>query len=156
LKKGGIIEKRRHIYMEYMEKKQVVATEEQLRYAVLLSYGMKIGMAMLVISFVVYAAGILPPHVPVEDLPKLWSMPVHEYLETTHIHPGWSWLKMLNKGDFLNFLGVAFLGGVTVVCFLAIIPIPIRKKDNVYALIAVLEVTVLVLAASGLLKTGGH
>ncbi|MBF0555742.1 MAG: hypothetical protein HQK96_14525 [Nitrospirae bacterium] len=138
-----------------MEKK-VVATEEQLRYAVLLSYGMKIGMAMLLISFAIYALGILPPFVPVDDLPKLWSMPVHEYLETTHIHPGWTWLTMLNKGDFLNFLGVAFLGGVTVLCFLAIIPILIRKKDYVYALIAALEVTVLILAASGILKSGGH
>ncbi|WP_420264034.1 hypothetical protein [Candidatus Magnetominusculus dajiuhuensis] len=138
-----------------MEKK-VVATEEQLRYAVLLSYGMKIGMLMLLISFAVYALGILPPFVPVDDLPKLWSMSVHDYLHETGIHPGWTWLTMLNKGDFLNFLGVAFLGGVTIVCFLAIIPILMRKKDYVYALIAALEVTVLILAASGILKSGGH
>ncbi|KWT92152.1 hypothetical protein [Candidatus Magnetominusculus xianensis] len=138
-----------------MEKK-VVATEEQLRYAALLNNGMKIGMAMLLISFAIYAIGILPPFVPVEDLPKLWGMSVHDYLNKTGIHEGWSWLKLLNKGDFLNFLGIAFLGGVTIVCFLAIIPILIRKKDHVYALIAALEVTVLILAASGLLKTGGH
>ncbi|MEO5360130.1 MAG: hypothetical protein H7843_06725 [Nitrospirota bacterium] len=138
-----------------MEKK-VVATEEQLRYAALLNNGMKIGMAMLLISFAIYAIGILPPFVPVEDLPKLWGMSVHDYLSKTGIHEGWSWLKLLNKGDFLNFLGIAFLGGVTIVCFLAIIPILIRKKDYVYALIAALEVTVLILAASGLLKTGGH
>ncbi|MBF0487369.1 MAG: hypothetical protein HQK98_04345 [Nitrospirae bacterium] len=138
-----------------MEKK-VVATEEQLRYARLLSYGMKIGMAMLLISFAIYALGILSPFVPVDDLPKLWSMSVHDYLHKTGIHPGWTWLTMLNKGDFLNFLGVAFLGGVTIVCFLAIIPILIRKKDYVYALIATLEVTVLILAASGILKSGGH
>ncbi|MBF0459239.1 MAG: hypothetical protein HQK99_15215 [Nitrospirae bacterium] len=141
--------------MENKEKKEV-ATEEQLRYAGLLSIGMKIGMAMLLISFAIYAIGILPPFVPVEDLPSLWSMPVHDYLHKTGIHQGWSWLYMLNKGDFLNFVGIAFLGGVTVLCFFAIIPILIRKKDYVYALIAALEVTVLVLAASGLLKTGGH
>jgi hypothetical protein len=141
--------------MENTEKK-AVATEEQLRYARLLSYGMKIGMAMLLISFAIYAIGILPPFVPVETLPKLWSMSVHDYLKTTGIHEGWSWLHLLDKGDFLNFMGIAFLGGVTVVCFLAIIPILIRKKDYVYALIAALEVTVLVLAASGLLKSGGH
>ncbi|MBF0319113.1 MAG: hypothetical protein HQL01_04830 [Nitrospirae bacterium] len=141
--------------MENAEKK-AVATEEQLRYARLLSYGMKIGMAMLLISFAIYAIGILPPFVPVENLPKLWNMSVHDYLNAANINVGWSWLKLLNHGDFLNFLGIAFLGAVTVVCFLAIIPILIRKKDYVYALIAALEVTVLVLAASGLLKAGGH
>jgi len=25
-----------------------------------------------------------------------------------HIHPGWWWLSQLGKGDFVNFLGIAF------------------------------------------------
>jgi len=32
----------------------------------------------------------------------------------------------------------------------------LRKKDKVFAIIAILEALVLILAASGLLKTGGH
>jgi len=31
-----------------------------------------------------------------------------------------------------------------------------RKKDTVYGILAILEVLVLVLAASGILKAGGH
>ncbi|MBI5635134.1 MAG: hypothetical protein HZA15_16825 [Nitrospirae bacterium] len=132
------------------------ATEEQLAYAKLLDIGMKLGLLMLVISFTIYVLGILTPHVPVSDLPKYWSMPVKDYLKATDIHTGWSWIHLLGKGDFLNFAGIAFLSGVTILCYMRIIPILFKKKDTVYAVLAIIEVLVLVLAASGVLKSGGH
>lgn len=132
------------------------ATEEQVAYAKLLDLGMKAGLVMLVVTFIVYLLGILTPHLPVRDLPKYWSMPVKEYLKATGIHTGWSWLFMLGKGDFLNFIGIAFLAGVTIPCYMRIIPIFLKKKDLTYASLAVLEVLVLTLAASGILKSGGH
>lgn len=129
---------------------------EQLAYASILDKGMKIGLLMLVISFIIYLTGILTPYIPVNDLPKYWGMSVHKYLEATGIHTGWSWLSLIGKGDFLNFIGIAFLAGITAVCYIRIIPILFSKKDIAFGIIAVLEVVVLVLAASGLLKTGGH
>ncbi|MBF0519046.1 MAG: hypothetical protein HQK92_04920 [Nitrospirae bacterium] len=136
--------------------KEVHATEEQLRYATILDIGMKVGMLMLIVSFALYLTGILQPQVPVDELPKLWGLSVHKYLEVKGLHGGWSWLHLLNKGDFLNFTGIVFLGAVTIMCFLAIIPMLFRKKDIAYGIIAMTEVIVLILAASGLLKTGGH
>jgi hypothetical protein len=132
------------------------ATEEQLAYAKLLDFGMKLGLLALIITFIVYLSGILTPYIPVNDLPRYWGMSVHNYLEATGIHPGWTWVGMLGKGDFLNFVGIAFLAGVTILCYLRIIPILFRKKDTVYGILAILEVLVLVLAASGILKAGGH
>jgi hypothetical protein len=130
------------------------ATEEQLLYARILDKGMKIGLAILVVTFSLYMFGILQPHVPVNDLPKYWSMSVHEYLEATDLGTGWSWLGSLGKGDLLNFVGIAFLAGVTIICYLAIVPSLIRKKDTAYVVLALVEVAVLVLAASGVLKSG--
>lgn len=132
------------------------ATEEQRAYAKILDAGMKLGLLMLIISFFVYLTGILPPHIPVDELPQYWSLPVYEYLGATGIHPGWAWLGMLGKGDFLNFIGVAFLAGVTILCYLRVVPILFRKNDTIYAVLAIVEILVLALAASGLLKSGGH
>lgn len=132
------------------------ATEEQIAYARLLDLGMKFGLLLLVISFVIYLSGILPAYIPLNDLPKYWGMPVKEYLKATGIHPGWTWVHLLGKGDFLNFVGIGFLAGVTVLCYVRILPILFRKKDTVYGMIAIIEVLVLVLAASGILKGGGH
>jgi len=130
------------------------ATEEQLAYSKLLDLGMKVGLLTLIITFVIYLTGILAPHIPVTDLPKYWSLPVHSYLAQTGAHPGWAWLGMLDKGDFLNFAGIAFLAAVTLVCYLRIIPILFRNKDTIYGIIAIIEVIVLALAASGILKAG--
>lgn len=132
------------------------ATEEQLAYAKLLDLGMKIGLLVLIVTFFIYLFGIFTPYIPVRDLPNYWKLPVNEYLEVTGIHPGWSWLGMLGKGDFLNFLPIAFLAAVTIICYIRIIPILFRKKDKVYAVLAITEVLVLILAASGVLKVGGH
>lgn len=130
--------------------------EEQLVYARVLDSGMKLGILLLVVGFAIYVFGVLAPHVPVEDLPRVWGLSVKQYLAVTDVHGGWSWVGLLHKGDFLNFVGIAFLAGITIVCYLAVIPVFFKKGDLTYAALAVVEVLVLLLAASGLLKSGGH
>jgi len=131
------------------------ATPEQLAYATWLDWGMKIGFLLLVGTFILYVLGIVPPHIPLEQLPQYWSMPVGQYLKAADLHTGWSWLRLVGQGDFMNFLGIAFLSGVTIVCYLRIMPILWKNKDTVYLIIAVIEVLILVLAASGIL-VGAH
>ena len=131
-------------------------SDEQLVYAQVLDMGVKIGFLVLVASFVPYLLGVLTPHIPVADLPRYWSLPVHDYLAATGMQAGWGWIHMLGKGDVLNFLGIAFLAGVSIVCYAVVAPMFFRNGDKIYGWLAVVEVLVLVLAASGLLKGGGH
>ena len=65
-------------------------------------------------------------------------------------------LPLVGNGDYLNFIPIAILSGLTILCFLVILPILVKKKDTPYVVIAIAEVLVLALAASGLLKVGGH
>jgi len=132
------------------------ASEEQMAYAGVLNIGMWLGLAVLVITFFVYLSGMLPSYVPIDDLPKYWTMKVHDYNVALHAPTGWGWATLINKGDYLNFIGIAMLSGLTILCYLVILPILFRKKDMAYFIIAVVEVLVLSLAASGLLKVGGH
>ena len=132
------------------------ATEEQLLYANILNKGMLIGLVGLVVTFIIYGAGIFKPMIPLEQVQNYWVMPVSEYLAQSGIHAGWAWLGNLGYGDMLNFLPIAFLSLLTIVCYLAIIPGLIRKKDTAYVVLAILEVIVLTVAASGILGTGGH
>lgn len=130
------------------------ASEEQLAYAGLLDGGMKVGFVVLVLTFAVYLFGFAAPHVSHEQLAQLWTRPVGEYLKATDTHTGWSWVAMIGKGDYMNFVGIVLLSGVTVLCYLRILPILIAARDKVFIAIAVLEVLVLALAASGILATG--
>lgn len=130
------------------------ATEEQLAYAGWLDIGMKAGLGLLVVTFLIYLTGLFTPHVPLQDLPGLWTLSASEYQKATGAPTGWGWLAMLGRGDYLNFIGIAILSLVTVFCYLRILPILLRNKNTPFVVIAVLEVLVLVLAASGILAAG--
>jgi hypothetical protein len=132
------------------------ATEEQLLYANILNKGMLIGLLGLVVTFIIYGAGILEPKIPLEQVQNYWVMPVSDYLQQSGIHAGWAWLGNLGYGDMLNFLPIAFLSLLTIVCYLAILPGLMRKKDTAYVVLVIIEVVVLVVAASGILGSGGH
>lgn len=131
------------------------ASEEQLLYAKFLEVGMYVGLAILFITYFLYIFGIMEPYIPLSEVSHYWSLNVGDYLHEANIHAGWSWVRMVGYGDFINFIGIAMLAGVTIFCYIAIIPLLIRTGDTVYAVIAALEALVLILAASGLI-TGGH
>jgi uncharacterized membrane protein len=139
-----------------MSSEKTKASEEQLIYANILNIGMWLGLAVLTITFLMYMFGVLSNFVPIEDLPKYWGMKAKDYIHTLHAPTGWAWLTYVGKGDYLNFVGISILAGLTILCYLAIIPTLSRKKDSAYLVIAVFEVVVLLLAASGLMKSGGH
>jgi hypothetical protein len=138
------------------EEKRTQATEEQLVYAKVLNVVMFLGLAIMVVTFIIYMLGILPSFIPPQDIPKYWSMKSSNFIHMFHAPTGWAWVALTNKGDYLNFVGIAILAGLTVLCYLVILPILMRKKDTAYVVIAIIEVLVLVLAASGILKSGGH
>jgi len=129
---------------------------EQIRYAKVLDVGMMVGLLVLLITFVIYVFGILDPYIPLREISRYWRSDVGSYLHDAGVNTGWSWVSMVKYGDFLNFVGIALLAGVTILCYIAIIPIFWKNRDRVYALLAAGEVIVLAVAASGLLGVGGH
>jgi hypothetical protein len=139
-----------------MSNEKTKASEEQMAYAGVLNIGMWSGLALLIVTFFVYVSGVLPTFVPINDLPKYWTMRVHDFNVALHAPTGWGWAPLIGNGDYLNFVPIAILSGLTILCYLVILPILIRKKDTPYVVIAIVEVLVLALAASGLLKVGGH
>ncbi|MBI4844361.1 MAG: hypothetical protein HY809_08585 [Nitrospirae bacterium] len=139
-----------------MSNNRTKASEEQIAYADILNTGMWFGLAVAIITFIVYISGILPTFVPIEQLPNYWGMKAKDYIHLLNAPTGWGWAALVSKGDYLNFVGIAILAGLTIPCYLRILPILVRKKDTPYVIIAILEVAVLALAASGILKVGGH
>ncbi|MCL6634411.1 MAG: DUF1634 domain-containing protein [Peptococcaceae bacterium] len=135
---------------------KVEVAPEQLRYANLLLYGSWTGIALLAVTFVLYLGGIMPSYIPPSQMPQYWGMKASQYLQATGAPHGWGWLSMLGYGDYLNLVGIAFLGALTIIGFLILLPAYLAKNDKIYAAIVATEVLVLTLAASGILKAGGH
>ena len=140
-----------------MSKNQAQSTgaqEAQVLYAKVLEIGMAIGLLTLLVTFALYVLGVMSPYVPLDKISNYWNLPVNEYLHTLNIPHGWGFLGLLGHGDFINFIGVVILAGITIVCYIAIIPTLLRDNDKVYAGIALAEAVILSLAASGLLAVG--
>jgi len=132
------------------------ASQEQIIYANILVVGVWIGIALMFLTYFIYLSGLMPSHVDIGLISKSWGLGVNEYLEVTHSPNGWGWVYLLKKGDFLNYLGFAWLALMTIVCYMVLVKGFIAKKEWVYSGIAILEILVLSLAASGLLGSGGH
>ena len=129
---------------------------EQILYADVLFYGAWSAIALMIVTYVLYVFGIMDPYIPLEQVPHYWRMPVNEYLHTAQVPRGWGWVVLLGKGDFLNFLGIVLLAAMTVIAFLTLIPAYLKQKDRTLLMIVIIEISVLALAASGILGTGGH
>lgn len=129
-------------------------TSEQLAYADILEAGLTIGRYFLAVTFLLYVLGITIPRVPLSDLPANWSLPAERYSSLVGVGSGWGWLKLVHYGDYINFLGIAFLASITIICYMRVLPITLRSKNRSLSTILLLEIILLFLAASGLLAVG--
>ncbi|HMK33674.1 MAG TPA: hypothetical protein VK463_01310 [Desulfomonilaceae bacterium] len=136
--------------------KSLQAGPEQILYASVLEKGMYFGLLLVILTYLIYVLGIVKPYIPLADVPKMWGLGVSTYLHEANIHAGWAWLWLIRYSDFLNFVPIAALAGVTVLCFLAIVPVLWKENDRLYAFFALLEALILGVAASGILGAGGH
>lgn len=129
---------------------------EQVVYSNMLFYGCWGSLGLMAVTYLLYISGLVTPHVPLDTVTQLWSQPVKVYLEKGNVPTGWGWLKLIGQGDFLNFTGVVLLSGMTILCYLPLIGAYLKKKEPIFAAIAVLEILVLAFAASGIVGSGGH
>ena len=137
-------------------KNDIKASPAQLRYADTLFYGALLGFVTMLVTYALYVFGVLTPQIPLEEMPRLWSQSAAAYRAAGNIPQGWGWLALVGKGDMCNFIGIAFLAALTIICFVQLAIGLLRQKQWIMAIIAILEVLVLSLAASGVLVAGGH
>jgi len=131
-------------------------------YASILEKGMLVGLMLMFFTFALYVFEIMQPVVPLDEIASYWRMPVHDYLvaiNTNYLNmeqtpTGWSWVKLIGRGDFLNFMPVVILSGVTIVCYIAIVPGLFSRGDKAMGVITILTAVILALAASGILAVG--
>ena len=137
-------------------KNDIKASPAQLRYADTLFYGALLGFVTMLVTYALYVFGVLTPQIPLEEMPRLWSQSAAAYRAAGNIPQGWGWLALVGKGDMCNFIGIAFLAALTIFCFVQLAVGLVRQKQWLMAIIAILEVLVLSLAASGVLVAGAH
>jgi hypothetical protein len=129
----------------------------QKSFARWIDIGTRAGLALLVAGFAAYAGGLLPPHVPLPELARSWHLPLAQFTAATGAPSGWQWLQLAGRGDYFNFVGIVLLASIIIAAYLRVLSL-LARKDRAFAVIAALEIIVLLAAASGLLNSfgGGH
>jgi len=113
-----------------------------------------IAFAAALVAFVLYAGGVLPSFVPLDALPTLGRLPVGEHLARTGAPVGWGWLRLLPDADYLSLGCVALIATVTLVCYLATLPMLMKLEERMQAALVAAQIIVLLVAASGALAAG--
>jgi hypothetical protein len=127
-----------------------MAPVEHRVYARWLDIGTRIGLALLVAGFAVYAFGLLEAHIAPQELARYWALPVDSHIRATGAPTGWGWLGLLHKGDYLNFVGITVFASITLACYARIIPLLIARGERLHAAIAAAQLVILAAALSGL------
>ena len=124
----------------------------QVLFARWVHIGTRVAFALLVAGYVIYVGGLLEPQLPPEQLAKLWGLPLAQYLSASGAPTGWQWLSLAGRGDYFNYIGIATLATIVPLAYLRTLPVLVRHA-RAHALIALLELVVLLSAASGLLHS---
>lgn len=132
--------------------KQQHASEAQLGYANVLCHGVRIAFVLMVATFCIYIFDLIPPKVPIAELINHLQKPAEEYSADLGLPLGWGWVKLLPASDYLNYVGITLLSGLTVVALIRLLPSYIKSKNVAYVAIISLELVVLLTAASGVLN----
>lgn len=133
---------------------RAAVSDEQRRYATLLWWSGWGAFAVLVAAYALYAGGLLPAAVPLAELPALWGQSAREFAAASGQPAGWGWIRQLGHGDALNIGAVALLATCSVVPLAGVTWVYLRRGDRLFALLAAVQVAVLLLAAAGLI--GAH
>lgn len=127
----------------------------QQSFARMLVWLVRVGLALLFVTFVMYAAEIVPSAIPLRDVPDLWTLSASEYVEQSGLETGWGWVSRISEGRTLVFASLVLFPAGTMLLIAMTGMLYLRHRVPAYALIAFLEVAVLITAATGIL-TAGH
>lgn len=116
-------------------------------YARWLEIGAKIAFAFALVSLALYLGGVLPPLVPLAELPHLWTLSAADLMRQAHEPDGWGWLRFVRYGDYLNVLAIALFPLLALLCTARVVPVFLRKGERLQAVLALLQVLVLLAAA---------
>jgi hypothetical protein len=120
-------------------------------YARVLAVCCPVVLALMVLAFALYISGLLPPAVPLADLPGLWTRSAGAALDAVGVQPGWGWLAQWRCGDVLCLAALALLTlGTPIACSAAMVQY-LRRREYTLGVIALLQTLVLLAAMSGLI-----
>ncbi|ABB22920.1 hypothetical protein [Pelodictyon luteolum] len=127
---------------------------EQLAYAGVLDKMSHFGMLFLGGSYAAYVFLLLPQEVTISDMAANWHLKASVMQAKLNAPVGWSFMaspESFLRGEALSYLAIIMICMIPVVCLLVTAPAFFREKRPIFGVIALLQVLILLVAATGML-----
>jgi uncharacterized membrane protein len=118
-------------------------------YARTLKIGVWLSLLLVVITFLLYVFNFIPSHVPLEQLPNYWNLSASEFRLQTGTPAGVGQARFSGESDLLCLIAIAVLSTISLISLTTVLVRYVARRDLTYAVIAGLNIAVLVLAACG-------
>ncbi|MEC9486821.1 MAG: DUF1634 domain-containing protein [Prosthecochloris sp.] len=130
-------------------KSQQNGADVERSYAGMLERVSMAGIAASIVAYLLYVLHIVPSSVPVHEIAANWHLGAGELAERGLVVEGWSWIAGLPASDTLSLASIGLLTMTPVACLATASVSFLLRKDYAYALIAFLQIVVLLVAVSG-------
>ncbi len=133
---------------------KIYADRVQLAYAKTLDIVAHAVMLVIGAGYLLYIMQLLPLSVPIETVAGNWQLSSSELQAKLHLFSGWSCfasLPLLLHGDAVSYASVVMLSMATILCLATAVIVFFREKNHLFLMIAILQVVVLLVAASGVM-----
>ena len=128
--------------------------EAQLRYARWLERASRVATVVTLAGFAAYVFDLIAPGVDHAQLAHLWQLPLAEYHRATGQVTGWQWIRLLDRSDMISLAGIALLCLCSPLALAVVLPSYARGRRPVMFWMCLLEIGVLLLAASNVIEIG--
>jgi len=128
--------------------------KEQLAYAGVLDKLSHFAILFLAGSYATYIFNLLPPKVSIADIAANWHLRAPVMQAKLNAPLGWSFMSNAEsfwRGDALSYLAIIIICMIPVVCLLVFSACFFREKRPVFGVIALVQVLILLVAATGIL-----
>ncbi|HWR01294.1 MAG TPA: hypothetical protein VN371_05475 [Chlorobaculum sp.] len=133
------------------------ADRVQIVYAKTLDYVAHTVIVVMAVGYLLYMTQLLPLSVPIETIAGNWHLSATSMQAKLNLPCGWECFSApagILHGDVLSYISVIFLSLSTLICLASAVAAFISEKKYLYSTIAILQVLVLLVAASGIMSAG--
>ena len=116
-------------------------------YAMMLEWLVATSLALMIVTFALYATSVLPSAIGISRVPDLWHLNARDYAEATGRALGWSWLASLAEGRYLVYLSLVVFPAGTMLLVAIASPLYLRRRAPIMAALALAEAGVLLFAS---------
>ncbi|NTW52785.1 MAG: DUF1634 domain-containing protein [Chlorobiaceae bacterium] len=133
------------------------ADRVQLVYAKTLDYVAHSVIVVMAAGYFLYLTGMLPLSVPIETIAGNWHLSAANMQAKLNLPCGWGCFTSpagILHGDIMSYISVIFLSLATLICLVSALLVFFSEKKHLYSVITILQVLVLLVAASGIMSGG--